>query len=247
MNCTGWEIEYEEKTKKMFIVILCIILVPQLFKVWYIYRTYKVETGLEYCKEIAGEINHIGLSQYFCGNIHARGDIVFKFFSFQTRFHISPLYKEYSYDEGTEDMIKVKNYLTDYLEQHPENELNEKEIMLWFIWKPDVDYGDTKIYNYNFGASDNGIEYEFTDAKDFFYIEDLRTDHMSVLEGFENVRVISVSINDVDSYECLKGWNNLQYIYVHGGGNKTEEEKQKMRKIREFVPAGCKVKFTSID
>lgn len=32
-------------------------------------------------------------------------------------------------------MVKVKNYLTDYLEQHPENELNEEKIVLWFIWK----------------------------------------------------------------------------------------------------------------
>ena len=234
----------KKKRKKLLIVILCIILVPQLFKVWYIYRIYKVETELEYCKEIAGEINHIGLSQYHCANIREGGPIVFKFFSFQTCFHSSPLYKEYSYDEGVEDMIKVKNYLTDYLEQHPENELNEKKIILWFIWKLDVDNGDAKICNFNFGVSENGVEYEFTDAKDFSYIEDLETDHMSVLEGFENVRVIDVFINHADSYDFLKKWNNLQYIKVGGSGLMTEEEKQKMRKIRELLPDGCKAKIS---
>ena len=237
----------KKKRKKLLIVILCIFLVPQLFKIWVIYSTYKVKTELKYCKEIAGEINHIGLSQYYCANIREWGIIEFNFFAFQTCFHSSPLYKEYSYDEGVEDMIKVKNYLTDYLEQHPENELNEKKIMLRFTWKQNVDYGDTRIYNYNFWTRDKGVEDEFVDAKDFSYIQDIRTDHMSILEGFENIRVISVDINYVDSYECLKGWNNLQYICVHGGGNKNEEEKQKMRGIREFVPTGCKVEFTSID
>ena len=216
---------------------------PQLFKIWYIYRTYKVETDLEYCKEIAKEINNIGLSQYHCANIREGGPIEFSFYSFETCNHSSPLYKEYSRDEGVEDMIKIKNYLTDYLEQHPENELNEKKIMLWFIWRLNVDYGDTRICNYNYGAGDNGVEYEFADAKDFSYIQDLEAEHMSVLEGFENVRVISVFIDHPDSYDFLKEWNNLQYIKIAGSGIMTEEEKQNMRKIRALLPAGCRAKI----
>ena len=233
----------KRKRKILLIIVLCIFLAPRLFKIWYIYRTYKVETELEYCKEIAKEINDIGLSQYFCGNIHAEGRVVFRFCSYRTRSENMPLYKEYSYDEGVEDMVKVKNYLTDYLEQHPENELNEEKIVLWFIWKRNVAYGEIKICNFNFGSGDNGVEYEFTDGKDFSYIQDLRVDHMSVLEGFKDVRVISVFINHADSCDFLKEWKNLQYIKAGGSGLMTEEEKQAMRKIRELLPSGCKAKI----
>ena len=77
----------KKKRKKLLIVVLCIFLVPQLFKIWYIYRTYKVETDLEYCKEIAKEINNIGLSQYYCANIHKAGLVEFSFYSFETCNH----------------------------------------------------------------------------------------------------------------------------------------------------------------
>lgn len=194
-----------------------------------------IKNSVECCEEIAEEINHIGLSRYFCENIHEEGPVV---------FYLSPIYKEYSYDEGAEDMIKVKNYLTDYLKQHPENELNEKKIVLWFIWKRNLNHGDTRICNYNFGVSENGVEDEFADAKKFSYIEDLEIDHMSVLEGFENVRVISVFINHADSYDFLNKWNDLQYIEVRGSGRMTEEEKQRMQKIREFLPDGCKAEIS---
>ena len=59
---------------------------------------------------------------------------------------------------------------------------------------------------------------------------------MSVLEGFEDVRVISVFINNADSCDFLKEWNELQYIKAGGNGLMTEEEKQAMRKIRELLP-----------
>ncbi len=195
-----------------------------------------LKNSVECCEEIADEINHIGLSRYFCENIHDEGSVMFY-------FCLSSIYKEYSYDDGVEDMIKVKNYLTDYLEQHPENELNEEKIVLWFTWQPNTDYGSTKICNFNFGAGDNGVEYEFTDGKDLSYIQDLRVDHMSVLEGFKDVRVISVFINHADSCDFLKEWNELQYIKAGGSGLMTEEEKQKMQKIRELLPSGCKAKI----
>lgn len=82
------------------------------------------------------------------------------------------------------------------------------------------------------------------DAKEFSYIEDLRIDHMSVLEGFENVRVIEVFIDHADSYDFLNKWNDLQYIEIRGSGRMTEEEKQRMQKIREFLPSGCKAKIS---
>lgn len=207
-----------------FIVLITIILTAIILCRLYIPQN--AYTNIDYCVDIARKINWIGLSHFECATIRDNQDVVL------FRFTIKNEYIQHTDDELLMELIEIKNYMVEYMKEHPENELNSKKINLYFSTLP----GDYMcVYNYDFisGA-------EFVDAKDFVYFDKLDVDNISVLQGLNDARIMNVlGVRNVDSLDFFREFTALRYLgyYSH---NISEEEKGYLQSI---LP-NCIIEFT---
>lgn len=217
----------KKKLIKIWIITVCIYLGSLTARWLYRYEYYRVETELDYCKDIAQKINYIGLRQFYCESIEEKDGIVVFYCQSNAADKTSPFRREYSFDDGARDIIIVKNFIVDYLNNHPENELNGKKVKFVFHI---IHNSSFQMYNYNY--LNNG---RFEDSKDFSYFEHLWLEHISVLKEFGDVRVLDISLSDMDYYDFFQDWHALQYVRIITQ-DLTERQKQE---LKEMLPVDC--------
>lgn len=217
----------KKKLIKIWIITVCIYLGSLTARWLYRYEYYRVETEIDYCKDIAKKINRIGNSQFYCKSIEERDDVILFYFRSGKADITSPFRQEYSEDGGIEDVVKIKNFIVNYLNEHPESELNGKKMEFDFHIIHDISF---QMYNYNY-MKNEGVE----DAKDFLYFEHLGMEHVSVLEEMGNACVIEASVWHMDDYDFLRNWDALQYVHI-STHDLTEEQKQE---LKEMLPVDC--------
>lgn len=211
----------KKKLIKILIITVCIYLGSLTARWLYRYEYYRAETKLDYCKDIAKKINRIGISQFYCESIEEKDDVIQFYFQSNEANIASPFRQEYSEDGGIEDVAKIKNYIVNYLNEHPESELNGKKMEFVFHIIHNTSF---QMYNYNYMKSE-----EVVDSKDFLYFEHLGMEHVSVLEGVGNACVMEASIQHMDYYDFLQNWDALQYVHI-STHDLTEEQKQELKK-----------------
>ncbi len=98
-----------------------------------------VDNTVQYCDEIAQNINKIGLKNIVCTKIMEENGVVFE-------FDVKSGVQDYDGNDAAADVLKVKNYLIRYVSEHPENPLNEKNMVIFY---PDnmLSYG---AYSYTY-------------------------------------------------------------------------------------------------
>lgn len=208
-----------------FIVLIIIILTGVILYRLYIPRN--AYTKIDYCVDIARKINWIDLSHFECDTIKEIQGVV----SFG--FSIKNEYVQHMDDELFIELIKIRNYVSEYMEEHPENELNNKKIRLHFNTLPG-DY--MRVYNYDFI---NGSE--LVDAKEFAYFDIVHIENLSTLQGLSDARIISrLCVQKVDSLEFFKEFTNLKYL-DYNSDKISEEEKEYLRNL---LP-DCTIEFAS--
>lgn len=208
-----------------FIVLIAIILTAGIL--YKLYIPQNAYTKINYCVDIARKINWIDLSHFECGTIRdSQGVVLFS-------FTIKNEYVQHTDDELFMELIKIKNYVAEYMKEHPENELNSKKIILHFNTLPG-DY--MRVYNYNFI---NGSELE--DAKDFAYFDIVHVESISALKELSDARIINrLWVQKVDSLEFFKEFTNLKYLDYNS--NKISEEEKEY--LRSLLP-NCTIEFAN--
>lgn len=174
---------------------------------------HSVHTNINYCEEIGRKLGWLNLQQFHCSTIEGSQEIVF---SFRLKEHI-----DYDHDKCIDDIARIKNTVTNYLNNNPSNELNTKRIAFMFQTLP----GDA-IYMYNFKGESNPIQ-----PDKFQYFLYLFVD-LSSAQEFSDARVIELKVDENDDLSVLEDWKNLEYLNISGKG--LTEEKQKY--LCEILP-----------
>lgn len=191
--------------KKKIVIILAIFILCI-----YIVKVFPARTDLNYCKEIAFWVNFIGMENARCNVIFEENEIIY--FSGEIR-NVSK-----GENEGYESLLKIRKYVTDYLNKHPENMLNTKKIVIDFQTYPGE---SVSVSNY-----DNITDDTMRNSTDFSYYNGLFVKNASILSELDNPRVIkSVSIENIDDLLFVEQWNELYYIHFWGQELSDEQKK----------------------
>lgn len=189
--------------KKIIVLSTAIILA---FIGIYIIFTHRVYTELNYCKELGRKLSWLNMKQYNCLYIK-KGDnkqtirIDFELKSFDN-YSSTEGYNESIYDIGM-----VKKNISEYLKEHPDNELNDKKIICTFNNLP-----GEQCYMYNY---DYRMEINSQTLNDFCYFKWLYI-NISTADNFKDAHVIELIINKKSELSLLKEWNNLEELHLSG-------------------------------
>lgn len=112
------------KKKKMLAVLLIpVILYGILFFTFR--KPVVVNNSVDYCEEIADNINKIGLKNIKCTKITEEDCVLFE-------FYVKNGVRDYDSNITENDILKVRNYLMEYVAEHPDNPLNEKNMVICY-------------------------------------------------------------------------------------------------------------------
>ena len=166
------------------------------------------ESNLDYCEELSFSINQINLKEFKCFSITEENEeVIFYFDSKDTGINLN---------YTIADIIKVKNYMTNYLIENPNNQLNMHKIR--FVFKI---MADESIYMYNYNFNTNQ---KFNNSYDFCSFKGLYVDNFSEIELLEDVYMIDVCATTIDDLSFLKKWSNIEYLRIYTSYI-TEEQK----------------------
>lgn len=147
-----------------------------------IYKSLTKTTGLFRCSHIKYDEQDDSVHFYFEANKDA----------------------EYSKETETDDVIKKRKIITNYLYKNPKNELSSKHIILLFSRFP----GDSFNLN-NFNEKKEGL------YNDFPFCYDV-TVNASNYESFINVFSLSIKIESSEELKILEKFERLEYLKLYG-------------------------------
>ncbi|MDE7293313.1 MAG: hypothetical protein K2N72_02700 [Oscillospiraceae bacterium] len=153
-------------------------------------------------------------------------DIVHEGNAFIVHFDIKNKYI-HTYDfDCADDVVTVKKLITDYLKQHPSNELNGRKIFLCFGMENIAPV--SWVTNYIDYDSQN----EPCSANDFNYYDGLIVKNLSSLEKLESVKRLSVYTDNIDYVQFLQNWDKLEYLEIRY--DRSEENEAQKEAILEM-------------
>lgn len=197
-----------------FLFIICL----SVFFITKLYNNHQVYTNLNYCNEIAKEYSWLKLKQFRCCSIDEWNNSTVSF-----NFELKNVERyNYNEDESIKDIGKIKNKIKEYMIKNQNNELHNKKIVFTFeTWPGDISY----MYNYDYRLNES----ESTPS-DFLYYEKLYTKNISSLECLQNAKVMDVSVQNLDDFNFLSDWSNLEYFNIWSI-NMTEKDKDYLKDI----------------
>lgn len=159
--------------KKIFITLVIFIICVCIVKV------FSARTDLDYCREIALWVNFIGMENARCSVIYEEDDTIY--FSGE----ISNISKDKN--EGYEALLKIRKYVINYLNAHPDSVLNTKKIVIGFTTHPGE---SVSVSNYDSMTGD-----DMNNSTEFSYYDGLCIENASIFSELDNPKVIkSVSV-----------------------------------------------------
>ena len=204
------------KLKKIIFAVISFILVILIAIVVFMFRIRHVYIDLDYCKEIGQKLGWLDLEQFCCGSIENFDDSLEVLFSFDLKEFI-----EYDRDKCISDIAEVRNTVTNYMNNHPSNELNNKRIAFIFHLFP----GDA-ICMYNFHGEENPIQPDKFQYFEWLYVP------LSSAQEFSDARIIELTVDENDDITVLEDWENLEKLRI--GVKCLTEEKQEY--LCEILP-----------
>lgn len=193
--------------KKVYykIFFISVLLLVTIF-VSCIIISHRVKTDLDFCKELAKELEWLDTEQYQCTLI----DIGDNEQTIRIHFKLRNL-DNYSnandYAEAVYDIGKIKMVISEYLNKHSDNLLNNKKIICMFNNRPD-DIG--YMYNYDYRENDS-----FQKSNGLYYFKHISV-NISTADNFKDARIIKLIIKNQDELKFLKNWDNLEYVELYG-------------------------------
>lgn len=202
-----------KKNNKTFLKIFLSFFFIFTAIIFLIFSRHTIDVEVDYCEDIGKKLKSLHLNQFQC-NIIKYGDTIKNInFSFCLKN-----YDDYDAYECCEDIVKVRNLITNYLHQNPTNDMNNNLISFQFQTLP----GDSIcMKNYN----DN----QFVVSSEFLYFSYLYIPISSANE-FWDAKVIGLRVDEKEELALLKKWKNLEKIYLTKK-NFTEEEKEYLLNI----------------
>lgn len=219
------------KNRKKILLGIAIVLLAALLYIWI--ASHHVWTELDYCKGIGRKLGWLNLDYMHCykicereayiGMIHERDEYI------QFNFDVEHPYMCELDDFYIEDIAKIRDTLTAYLAEHPDNPLNQKRITVY------IDTGAGMSISF----SNYTTERRFINPVQFAFINNYSFD-INKAEAFQDAYRIGLKVRTEDDLKLLENWDNLQFLWLDGRGMELTEEQQQY--LREILP-GCKVKY----
>lgn len=195
--------------------ILCII-IPVILTLTFFGILIKKNSDLKrqpiYCQELYKELNNTSV-QYKCSEIKTNDTEE----SIRFIFNLRDL-DEYDRKSCTDDIIRIRNQISAYLSNHPQNDLVKKQISLQFLTLP----GDAFEIS-NFSQQKEGL------YNDFHFCSDI-TIPINQYNYFINAISISIKVEKTDDLILLERFNRLEYLYLIGP-ELSDEEKEYIVKL----------------
>lgn len=157
-----------------------------------VYKTLNVKMQPAYCQELYKELNCTS-GQFECTSVSANEENI------QFVFNLEDL-DAYDHWMCTEEMIRIRNQVSEYLSAHPQHDLSEKRIVLQFQTRP----GDVASIS-NYSTKKAGL------YNDFPFCLDIRIP-ISEYESFVNAYSLSVQIEDKGDLPLLGEFKQLEYL-----------------------------------
>lgn len=199
------------------LICTCIVLTISMAAFYMFHIPAKTE--LKYCEEIAYSINLLNLKCYRCNTIEKYNSEIVIFFSLKN----NNLFYEDA-DLGIYDMMNVKSYLENYLSNNPQSPLTNDKISVCFQTHPaDAMF----MYNYDYRE-----DKPHTIHSDFLFFNNLESKNFSALENFDDVYVMKIYSENIDSLDFLNRWKNLSYLSI----NSLDLTDEDILKIKKIVP-----------
>ena len=182
----------------------------------YIIVSHKVDTNLDYCKELARNLGWLDMNQFNCSYIESDEEQAIRiYFDLKNPNKYSKENKN-KYSKVVYDIAVVKNEISLYLKEHPNNELNKKKIICIFR-----ELADDQRFMYNY---DYRLESSLQKPDGLVYFKWVTVD-ITDADDFKDACDIRLAINNKNELQLLKEWKNLKYLELVGMEFSEEDKK----------------------
>ena len=197
------------KSRKVFLGCLAVVTIIAFLWLSYSIVPTSIKTDLSYVDELASIYRHTYLKQFNCTNIEYKDhdQVVVISFDLKTRPERKLSMFGYSSDECIDDIVKIRDKTSNFLKEHPENELNNKKICFNFHT-----YVDEVMHMYNYNFQDNIME---KGTIDFCYYTCLEVHDITKLEKLSNAKILDFSTDvhyTVSDMSVFDDFSNLEVI-----------------------------------
>lgn len=217
------------KTVKSFLLFICFTIIFFGLILLGILYSIKTRTEIDYCIELEEKLEDLKLEQFKYYTIEYRdenrcGKQLISI-CFGLKNNDKYIADENSIEDCASDIAIVRNAITEYLSDTPNNELNTKNIMCRFDELP----GDTSyMYNYNYMSDD-----KLPEPDGFYYYYYGMALNILNIDLFKDAKVMSaIRFNSSDELKLLEEWNNLEYVSLYG----MEFSEQDKDYLHEILP-----------
>ncbi len=250
--------KYIKKYIKIVCVIYLLVLIAIISYIWFVYNNYKssvenavildeenglvVEENVSYCSELAQSMADMDLELFYCDRVYqeilsVNGEpLPVVVFSFEKSIR-----GEWTRKACFEEMMQVREMFMDYLEEHPEHELNQSYYRIDFIYLYKRNFSRNFIYwmrNYT------PLAYEWVEgtrcimeiserADNPEYMKLIAEDSSALAQlALENAAVQMIYLAHMDDINVFEGWSRLQRMAVLYDGLSDDEKQQ----LEELLP-----------
>lgn len=178
--------------------IIPIIIVNFLVGFFALYSHY--QTDILYCKQISLILSLTKLNQFkfsYITQSESKNEIYIRFDLKRSRF-----------EDNIDDIMIVRNTITEYLKKHPNNKLNEKKIWIAFYEGPVDELFIIGNYNYFQSAKSTKASHGFN------YYSLMSMPKLSSINVLYDAEGISFYTEYFDNTEFLKEMNSLKYLEI---------------------------------
>lgn len=192
------------------IATLCLAFLTIIVISWIYYSIAPSSTNsdLTFADGLASSYHRMHLNQFNCTRIeYGQDQTVVILFELKTRPWRRFSLFEYSCDECIDDIVKIRDETSLFLNNNLENELNGKKIHLIF-----KTYADESMHLYNYNFQDNS---EFDEKGSFCYYNNLEIHNIEKLKKFCNAKILIFSTDlhyEVSDMSVFNNYNSLEIL-----------------------------------
>ncbi len=192
--------------------------------IWWIYSIFptRVITDQAYYNDVADAYCSAYLKQYACHSIRNEDETsttIYFYLKADKQFSILP----YSADACAEDVIKIRQIISNYLIEHPSSQIGAHKISVAFERREKGEW--FYLCNYDYDANEL-----YAQPGAFAYLDYIDVKHLSVVKKMNDLRHICIRAEIVDELDFFEEWTSLEYLELYTS-DMTEEQKSYLQKI----------------
>ncbi len=191
--------------------VFCILVLPCIVQARWI------RTDRAYQKGLAWMYGVLPVSEYECESFHTLEDGTTRILFWPNRFSLT-----YTPNRAVRDIAYFREKTMEYLEQHPDSELNDTEIYLLFHLYADV---SAQVSECNPGTSAS-----HESPCTLKCLTGLDTELLSSVRDMHDLHSLDVKVKNVDDVAFFADWKDLRYLNIRCR-NVTQEQREQLCEV----------------